>query len=65
MLHTELTTRYNDGKRWLLHYLTAREMYNVALAAMDGRTGNPADFRDYVLAPPPVAMTAAAPARAS
>jgi hypothetical protein len=65
MLHTELTTRYNDGKRWRLHYLTAREMYNVALAAMDGRTGDPADFRDYVLAPPPVAVASAAPARAS
>jgi len=54
MLHEELTTRYNDGVRWKLHYLTAREMYNVALAAMDGQTGDPGAFRDYVLAPPPV-----------
>ena len=49
------TTRYNDGKRWRLHYVTAREMYNIAIAAMDGRTGNPDSYRDYVLPPPPVA----------
>lgn len=55
MLHQELTTRYNDGQRWRLHYLTAREMYNVAIAAMDGRSGDPNDYRDYVLPPPPVA----------
>jgi hypothetical protein len=57
MLHTELTTRYNDGQRWQLHYVTAREMYNVALAAMDGRHGNPASYLDYILPPPPVATT--------
>jgi hypothetical protein len=55
VLHRELTTRYNDGRRWILHYVTAREMYNVALAAMDGHTGDPNAFRDYVLPPPPAA----------
>ena len=55
MLHRELTTHYNDGARYLLHYVTAREMYNVACAAMDGRDGNPADYRDYILGPPPAA----------
>jgi len=54
-LHAELTTRYNDGKRFRLHYLTAREMYNVAMAAMDGKDGDPGAYRDYVLPPPPVA----------
>jgi hypothetical protein len=54
-MHAELTTRYNDGARWRLHYVTAREMYNVAMAAMDGKTGDPNDYRDYVLPPPPVA----------
>ena len=65
-LHRELTTRYNDGRRWVLHYVTAREMYNLALAAMDGRTGDPGAYRDYLLPPPPVAATAAnvAPVRA-
>lgn len=39
-----------------LHYVTAREMYNVALAAMDGRTGNPNAYFDYAIKPPPVAQ---------
>lgn len=33
----------------MLHFLTAREMVNVALAACDSREGNPADYRDYHL----------------
>ena len=55
LMHTELTTRYNDGNNWRLHYVTAREMYNVAIAAMDGRSGDPGQYRDYVLPPPPAA----------
>jgi hypothetical protein len=54
-LHAELTSRYNDGRRWILHYVTAREMYNIAIAAVDGRAGDPNAYRDYVLPPPPVA----------
>lgn len=52
-LHQALA-RYNDGERYLLHYVTAREMYNIAMAAMEGKQGNPAAYRDHVLAPPPV-----------
>jgi hypothetical protein len=55
MLHAELTTRYNDGKRWKLHYVTAREMFNIAIAAMDGKNGDPGAFRNHVLPPPPAA----------
>jgi hypothetical protein len=47
--------RYNDGSQFFLHYVTAREMFNIAVAAMRGLQGNPSDFRDYVLPPPPVA----------
>lgn len=54
-LHRELTTRYNDGQRWKLHYVTAREMYNIAMAAIEGHSGDPAAYRDHVLPPPPVA----------
>ncbi|MBK6695350.1 MAG: hypothetical protein IPG50_24530 [Myxococcales bacterium] len=36
-----------------LHYVTAREMYNVARAAMDDRNGEPPDFFDYEIPPPP------------
>jgi hypothetical protein len=34
-----------------LHYVSAREMYNIARAAMDGKRGNAGDFRDYKLRP--------------
>ena len=54
-LHETLTTRYNDGRDWILHYVTAREMYNLAMAAMDGKSGDPNAYRDYLLPPPPVA----------
>jgi len=53
-MHRELTTRYNDGVRWKLHYVTAREMYNIATAAMCGETGDPHAFRSYLLPPPPL-----------
>jgi len=30
-----------------LHFVSAREMTNILLAACDGREGNPGDYRDY------------------
>jgi hypothetical protein len=54
-MHRALTGLYNDGKSWVLHYVTAREMFNIAMAAMEGKSGNPAEYRDYVLSPPPAA----------
>lgn len=52
-MHTALRDEFNDGKRWALHYVTAREMYNIAVAAMRGRSGNPNAYRDFVFNPPP------------
>src|SRR5258708_6043985 len=31
----------------VLHFVSAREMANIILAACDGREGNPGDYRDY------------------
>jgi len=31
----------------ILHFVSAREMANIALAACNGREGNPGDYRDY------------------
>jgi hypothetical protein len=42
---------FNDGRRFRLHYVSARELYNIARAAMDGKEGNAGDYRDYVLIP--------------
>jgi hypothetical protein len=52
-MHRHLTTQYNDGEDYALHYVSAREMYNIIKAAEAGEEGNPNTFRDYVLAPPP------------
>ena len=35
-----------------LHYVTAREAYNIAKAAEQGHSGDPNDFRDYVIPQP-------------
>jgi len=40
------------GDEWRVHYVTAREMYNIARAAEDGATGNPSDVRDYEVRSP-------------
>jgi hypothetical protein len=44
-----LETKYNDGENFILHYVTAREMYNIIKAAENGEKGNPNNFRDYIL----------------
>jgi hypothetical protein len=36
-------------RREILHFVSAREMVNIILAACDGREGNPGDYRDYHL----------------
>lgn len=54
-LHELLTGSYNDGQRYVLHYVTAREMYNIARAGMAGQAGDPNQYRNYALTPPPVA----------
>jgi len=50
-MHTYLESRYNDGVHYVLHYVTAREAYNIAKAAEAGKTGNPNDYRDFVIPP--------------
>jgi hypothetical protein len=57
--HRAVLARWNDGRRYRLHYVTAREMVNIIHAAEDGRTGNPGQYRDYGLGRPPVGATTA------
>jgi hypothetical protein len=52
-LHEALGELAREGVS--LHYVTARELYNVAIAAMDGASGDPSRHLDHVLAPPPAA----------
>jgi len=48
-LLTHLETAYNDGARFRLHYVTARELVNIIRAAEDGLSGDPGRYRDYRL----------------
>jgi hypothetical protein len=42
---------YNDGQRYQLHYVTAREAYNLVMAAVDGHSGDPRPYFDYRVKP--------------
>ncbi|MBN1670944.1 MAG: hypothetical protein JXR37_07925 [Kiritimatiellae bacterium] len=53
--HKWLQSDFNDGDAWRLHYVTAREMYNTIKAAEAGADGEPGDYRDFLIGPPPVA----------
>jgi len=44
-----LEAEYNDLSDYILHYITAREMYNIIKAAETGCQGNPGNFRDFRL----------------
>lgn len=48
-MHRVLQEQYNDGKRYQLHFVTARELYNLIKAAEDGISGDPSSWMDYSL----------------
>jgi hypothetical protein len=48
---TALERHYNDGQRYVLHYVTAREAYNLAMAAASGATGSPSAYLDGEIPP--------------
>jgi hypothetical protein len=50
---------YNDGTKYVLHYITAREAYNLARAASEGARGEPEQYlnayvQPYATGGPPV-----------
>lgn len=49
---TYMETKYNCGRDWKLHYVSAREMYNIVKAAEQGLTGDPNAYRDHVIPRP-------------
>jgi len=46
---TELERKYNNPQDGYLDYVTAREMYNIIKAAEAGESGNPGQYRDYLV----------------
>ena len=45
----DVTEGADTSGAYRVHFVTAREMVNIVLAACDGRDGNPGDYRDYRL----------------
>jgi hypothetical protein len=56
-----LEREYNDGSRYVLHYITAREAYNLARAAAEGATGDPQGYLNAYIKPYVAGMAAPAP----
>ena len=50
-MFAEMEARWNRPP-YRLHYVTAREMFNIVKAAEAGCSGNPADYRDFVIPKP-------------
>jgi hypothetical protein len=55
-LFTDAETRYNDGQRYRLHYVSPREMFNVVMATIEGVEDLTA-ARDHLLPPPAHRLT--------
>jgi hypothetical protein len=65
---SELERHYNDGEQYVLHYVTAREAYNLAMAAATGATGDPSEYYDseikpYVAGPSALTLALRTPSR--
>ena len=50
-LYSDAEARYNDGRRYRMHYVTAREMFNVVKATEAG-IDDIAQCKNYLLPPP-------------
>ena len=50
-LYTDAETLYNDGRKFRLHYVTAREMFNVIRATEEG-VEDLGKAYDWVIPPP-------------
>ncbi len=47
-----LEKKYNDGDNYVLHYVSAREMYNIIKAAEAGERDEPGKYRNYIIKQP-------------
>jgi len=51
-MFTYFESRYNDGNKYKLHYVTAREAFNIVRASESGLSGDPNQFRDFIIPHP-------------
>lgn len=45
-IHNLLSSKFNDGKKYVLHYVSSREMFNIVRASLYADGENPNDYRD-------------------
>lgn len=50
--YSDIERVYDDGVNYKLHYANSRELYNMTMAALDGKRGDPNDFRNYAIKEP-------------
>jgi hypothetical protein len=50
-MYSTIESKYRDRPGYRLHYVSARELYNIIKAAEAGEEGDPDSFRDYLLPP--------------
>jgi hypothetical protein len=60
-MHRALDRLCGPKARRRLHYVTAREMYNIIRAAERGLSGDPRRYRDLEILPPPATDVTARP----
>jgi len=48
-MYEYLESKFNDEKNYVLHFVTAREMYNIVKAVEAGKTGDPGQHRDFLV----------------
>jgi hypothetical protein len=51
-MYEYLASKYNDGEKYVMHFVSSREMFNIIKAAEAGESGNPGNYRDYFLGRP-------------
>jgi hypothetical protein len=50
-MYSDLEREYRDREGYCLHYVTARELYNIIKAAEAGMAGDPSLYRDFEIPP--------------
>jgi hypothetical protein len=50
-MYSHLEKKFKEKPKYRLHYVTARELYNIVKAAEAGMKGNPYDFRNLLIPP--------------
>jgi hypothetical protein len=52
-IHTHLESQYNDGEKYILHYVTARELYNIIKAVeCEKNVEDPEKYRNFRVSQP-------------